>query len=89
MSPWQKSRVPGAVPTCLLLFQWQQKRLSSREHLKCIQYLPGPGGLCNTLTAATGGSDQGWERFKENRAHSDILGCPRSGFVGRCSSGVA
>lgn len=43
----------------------QQEQLSSREHSKVIQYFPGPDvwpGSCNTLTAPTGGSDQGWER---------------------------
>lgn len=38
---------------------------------KCIQCFPSPGswlGLCNTVAAATGGSEHGRMRFEENGA---------------------
>lgn len=72
---------PGAAPTFWLLCPGGSvaSRASASAGL----------GLCNVLTAATGGSDQEWDRFKENEARSDKSGCPGSDFVDRCSNNVA
>lgn len=84
VSPQQESLLCPADHDVLL--PAVQKGLGSREDFKCIQCFPSPGswlGLCNTMAAATGGSEHGRMRFEENRACSDVSGSSRSAVCRR------
>lgn len=84
VSPQQESLLCPADHDVLL--PAVQKGLGSREDFKCIQCFPSPGswlGLCNTVAAATGGSEHGRMRFEENRACSDVSGSSRSAVCRR------